>query len=345
MDPSSQPDPPSSGDTTRPALSVFLVTREGYKTVRKTIGFLKRQTALDRLELILVAPSRQVLQLDEEDVAAFRWLQVVEVGQFENSGQAFAAAVQVARAEWVMYGEEHSYPAPNWAEVLIEAQRGPYGVVGCAMTNENPDTLTSWAHLLAQFGPVVVPVESGLAGYVAGHHSSYRREQLLEFGDDLPELLDGEIALHHALVARGHQLYLAAEAVSSHVNVSRFGAFVKLEFLGQRLFGALRARSLGWSWAKRLFYAAASPLIPLVRLVRASRDVRRVGSDSRNLVPWIYPIMAGAMVAGGVGEALGYLFGSGRVAAQKIDLELDRYAYTVESDRLSETEVQPPDSP
>ena len=170
-------------DHERPSLSVFLVTRSDYEAVRKTISFLEVQTALDRLELILVVPSVETLQPDEEDLAAFRWLQVVEVGPFESSGIAFAAAVRAARAPWVMYGEEHSYPAPNWAEVLIEAQQGPWSVVGCAMTNDNPGTLTSWAHLIAQFGPVVVPVESGEAGYVAGHHSSYRRDQHLEFGE------------------------------------------------------------------------------------------------------------------------------------------------------------------
>jgi len=337
----SEPERPVT-DTARPALSVFLITRGGYESIRRTVAFLKRQTALGDLELILVAPSREALQLDEEDVTAFRWFQVVEVGAFDSSGTAFAAAVRVARANWVMYGEEHSYPSPNWAEVLIEAQRGPYAVVGCAMTNDNPDTSTSWAALLGQFGPVVTPVESGVADYVAGHHSSYRRELLLEFGDDLPALLEAEVALHHALAARGHQLYLAAGAVSSHVNVSKFSAFVKLEFMGQRLFGALRARSLAWSWPRRLFYAAASPLIPLVRLARAAGDVRRVGRD-HDLGVGIYPIMGLAMIAGAAGEALGYLFGGGGVASQRIDLELNRYAYTVESDRPGKAAAEPAD--
>jgi hypothetical protein len=316
----------------RPALSTCLITKAGYEHIRKTVGFLKQQSALDQLELVLVVPSREAFDLDEEDIAAFHWFQLLEVGPIVSTGRPFAAAIHAARADWAIYSEEHSFPEPGWAEALIRAQQGEYSVIGSAMANANPDTLTSWAHLLAQFGPVVAPVESGPARYVAGHHCAYRREPLLAFGAELPMLLETEIALHHALVAQGHQLYLAADAVSHHANLSQFRAFARIEFLGQRVYGGARSRVLDWSLAKRLFYAAASPLIPIVRLARASRDVRRVGR-AHHLSPWVYLLMGTAMAAGAIGEAAGYLFGSGRGAIQRIEMELDRYAFTVEPDQ------------
>jgi hypothetical protein len=327
----------------RPALSVCLITKAGYEHIRKTVGFLKQQTALEQLELVLVVPSREAFDLDEEDIATFRWFQVVEVGPIRSTGRPFAAAIHAARADWAIYGEEHSFPEWGWAEALIRAQQGPYSVIGSAMANANQDTLTSWAHLLAQFGPVVVPVESGPAHYVAGHHSSYLREPLLELGAELPRMLDAEIAMHQALVAQGHQLYLAADAVSHHANLSQFRAFARIEFLGQRVYAGMRSRALGWSWAKRLLYAAGSPLIPIVRLARTSKDVRRVRSVHQ-LSPRIYLLMGAAMAVGAVGEAIGYLFGSGRGADQRVDLELDRYAFTVEPDRQARPQAGMVDS-
>jgi hypothetical protein len=316
----------------RPRLSCVMVTQTDYEACRRTIGFLKRQTALDQLELVLVAESRDALALDEADVACFPAVEVVEFGEIRATGPAVVAGILAARADWVVFNEEHSFPEPEWAARLITAQEGPWAVIGCAVSNANPGTLTSWAHLFGQFGPVVAPVESGEADYIAGHHSSYLREALLPFGESLGALFEFEVALHHALRAQGHRLYLAGDAVASHVQVSRPGAYIQLDYLGQRGFGARRWQSQGWSWARRLLYAAASPLFPPLRLARTTRDVWRAGRG-RGLIPWIFPLMGLAMVAGAVGEVAGYLFGAGSVAADRIEMELDRYAFTTEADR------------
>lgn len=327
----------------RPSLTVVMISRDDYEPCRTTVEFLERQTVLDQIELIIVAPSRQTLRLEEGDVEAFSWVQVVEFGEVDSTGAAFAAGARAARADWVIFGEEHSYPEPEWAEALIEAQQGPWAVVGCAMANANPDTITSWAHLFGQFGPVVVPVEPGVASYLAGHHSAYRRDLLLPFGDELPRLFESEIALHHALKAQGYEFFLAADAVSSHVNLSRLWPYIKIDYLGQRGFGATRWRALGWDWPRRLAYAAACPLVPFLRLARFSRDAWR-GGRGRGILPWVFPIMGLAMIAGAAGEAMGYLFGARGIAERRIDLELDRYAYTVDSDRAARPRASSADS-
>jgi hypothetical protein len=320
-------------DVSMPKLSVVLVTQNDYEACRKIVGFLKEQTALADLEVVLVAPSLESLRLDEADVRVFPSFEVVEIGAVETTGAAVAAGVLAARAEWVAYCEEHSYPRPNWAEALIEAQNGPWAAVGCAMENANPGTLTSWATLLGEFGPVVAPVDSGEVSYLGGHHATYRRELLLEFGEMLDRLLEFEVALHESLRSRGHRLYLAAEAVSAHVNVSQPLAYIKSDYLGQRGFGAMRWQGQGWSWPRRLAYAAGMPLVPLLRLVRTVEHVRRC-SRGRGLAPRIYPLMFVAMLAGALGEAMGYLFGAGRAAAERIDIELDRQSFVSPGERV-----------
>ena len=140
--------------------------------------------------------------------------------------------------------------------------------------------------------------------------------------------------------AQGHKLYLAGDAISSHVQVSRLGAYIKLDYYGQRGFGARRWQAQGWSWRRRLLYAAGTPLIPPLRLMRTAGDVWRAGRN-KGLIPWIFPIMALAMIAGAAGEATGYLFGAGSVAAARIDMELDRYAFTIDSDKADKARVGP----
>jgi hypothetical protein len=45
--------------------SVILLTPDNYATIGKTMHCLKSQTLHDQLEIIIVAPSRERLQMDE----------------------------------------------------------------------------------------------------------------------------------------------------------------------------------------------------------------------------------------------------------------------------------------
>jgi hypothetical protein len=314
----------------KPLLSVVTITDRDFEVCRKAIDFLKAQTALGDLELVIVAPSLDALGLEVEEVECFPSLQIVVVGAIESTGHAMAAGVRAARADWVAYCEEHSFPDPGWAAALIEAQADTWAAVGCSIANANPGTLVSWASLLGEFGPVAAPVRSGEVKFLGGHHASYRKELLLPFGELLDSLLEFEVALHQALLAGGHRLYLTGDAVSSHLNISRLGPFIKSDYLGQRGFGAMRWRGQGWGLSRRLVYAAGTPLIPLLRLARSVKHVWRCG---RGRIPWIFPVMAVAMIAGAVGEAAGYLFGAGQASAGRVDIELDRPSFISASDR------------
>jgi hypothetical protein len=316
----------------RPDLSVIMVTPGRYSTCRKTISYLCAQTVRDRIELVIVAPSLAGLEADESELASFGGRQVVEVGDVVSSGDAMAAGIRAARAPVVVYAEEHSYPEPDWAEILIDEHRGSHAAVGCAMDNANPGAV-SWASLFGQFGPVVVPARSGVATFLGGHHASYNRDVLLQYGDLLGQLMSNECALHIDLRRRGYQLYLSGEAVSHHVNISRARTYFSLELMGQRGFAAARAKAGEWSVLRRAVYVAASPLIPLIRLRRIVHDVRRTGRG-RELLPRILPIVVPALWCGAVGEALGYVAGAGS-PAKRTEIELDRYAYVRDRDRRS----------
>lgn len=317
-----------------PLLSVVMVTPRSIQTCRRTLGYLRNQTIRQHIEFIVVAPSRAELELDPSELSAFHSWQVVELGDVRSTGSATAEGVRAARAPVVIYGEEHSYPEPDWARVLVEGHAEPYAAVGSAMGNANPQTLTSWAHLFGQFGPVVTPVVSGARTWLAGHHTSYKRDALLSYGERLGEMLDNECALHIDLRERGHQLFLAGEAISNHINISRPSAYFRLDYLGQRGFAATRYRAGEWSLLRRLLYVGASPLIPIVRLTRIVREIRRSGRAPQ-LLPRVLFIIIPALLCGAVGEAIGYVAGAGAgLSTEKLPMELDRHAYLHESDRV-----------
>jgi hypothetical protein len=315
-------------------MSVVLVTPDHYDTIRKTINCLRKQTVRHLLEVVIVTPSAGKLELDESDFTAFRQFCVVEVGDIKSTGKAVAAGVQRATAPLVAYAEEHSYPESTWAEVLVEAHRQPWAAVGVAMANANPTNIISWASLFTDFGPWVEPVAAGETKRLPWHHAAYKRAILLEYGTKLQTMLETEGILHGDLLDRGYRLYLAPAAKTYHVNVSLLSSYIRAEFNGGRLFGATRARHGCWSILWRLIYIGAFPLIPLLRLERVLRDMRRSGRASE-LLPRILPVLSVGLIAHAVGEVTGYAIGAGDAAHRRVSFELNRYLHVTAEDRAA----------
>jgi hypothetical protein len=108
------------------------------------------------------------------------------------------------------------------------------------------------------------------------------------------------------------------------MNFERWRPWLRALFLSGRLLGGRRAES--WPVFKRLAYAAASPLIPFLRLTRARRAVRR--AEFPRLVRWrLYPVMGVGLLADGLGQFLGYLFGKGDARAFSLKFEFHRERY------------------
>jgi glycosyltransferase involved in cell wall biosynthesis len=315
-----------------PQMSVVLVTPDRYDTICKTINCLRKQTVRHQLEVVIVAPSADGLELDESAFTVFHQSRVVELGEIKSTGKAIAAGVQRASAPLVVYAEEHSYPESTWAEALIEAHRQPWAAVGVVIANANPTNMVSWASLFTDFGPWVEPVAGGETSRLPWHHAAYRRAILLEYGPKLQTMLETEGVLHSDLRARGYRLYLEPTAKANHVNVSLLSSYLRAEFNGGRMYGATRARSGHWSTLRRLIYVGAMPLIPLVRLKRVLRDVRRSGR-APNLLPRILPVLIVGLIAHAVGEVTGYAVGAGDAAHRRVSFELNRYLHVTAQDR------------
>jgi hypothetical protein len=248
----------------------------------------------------------------------------VAIGEIETLAPAIAAGVRAATGPVVAYAEEHSFPEPGWASALIERHRGPWAAVAWALENANAKTLTSWAHLLADFGPAVAPVGSGeRRGPLPWHHVSYKRQELLARDDRLEELLESEALLHEELLAQGGRIYLEGGAASRHLNVSRLRTHLASHFFEGRAWAAARARSRSWSRARRLAHALGFPLVPLVRLKRLLPDVRRVRARSGRR--WgLIPRLGLSLATDAFGEAVGYLWGPGRSRQRLLTIELER---------------------
>jgi len=267
----------------------------------------------------------------ESEVKDFLRYCIVEVGPINSTAKARAAGVRQASAPIVAFVEDHSYPAPGWAEALIEAHRQPWAAVGPVLCNANPESLTSWTNLLMEYGPWVNPREAKVMDHLPGHNGTYKRSHLLEYGPELEAMLETESILHWDLRAKGYQLYLEAKAKTNHLNFSSIFSSIFLRFYAGRLFASTRGRH--WPWFRRFFYFISSPLIPLVRLLRIIRELMRPGRP-RQLLPRILPTLVIGLILDGAGEMMGYIFGGGSAMEKLSDMEFRRDRFLNHSDRI-----------
>ncbi|MBW4495136.1 MAG: glycosyltransferase [Oscillatoria princeps RMCB-10] len=314
-----------------PQMSVIIATPDTFKTIQKTLSYLRAQTVKEQLEIVIVAPSKDQLGLDESELQDFFKFQVVEVGPIPSVAFANAAGVRHASAPVVAFAETHAFPNPEWAEALIEAHKQPRAAVGPAMVNGNPDSAISWASFLIAYSRWMEPVEAGTIEDLPGHNSCYKREILLEkYGDKLDTLLETESILHWDLRSSGYELYLEPRAKTQHLNPTLPASFLGELFYYGRLFAAARAQH--WSFFRRLVYTVSSPLIPLVRIRHTLPNVRRAKQHYK-LPRFVWPPIIAGLIAASVGEMLGYALGAGNAMEQMKEYEYHRERHLAERDR------------
>ncbi len=323
-----------TGKSVQASLSVVVITPDQLETVRPTIQALRRQTARRELEIVIVAPSREQLRLSETDLEGFAAHRVVEIGELRSTSVARAAGVRAALASVIAFTEDHCFPGPEWAAVLIERHRESWSGVGPVFRNANPGTAVSWANFIIEYGEWIDPLPGGEAPQIPGHNSSYKRQALLEYGDELPQALEAESTMQWDLMSRGHRFFLEPKAICHHLNYSLFVPSVSLRFCGGRLFAGNRARK--WSPARRGFYVLASPLIPFVRLGRVIRCLRRIAQLRQ--APRLVPLLFFLLAADGLGEMIGYAVGAGKAMEKLSVWEFHRSRHLCVEERHLATE-------
>ncbi len=321
-----EPAPESDG----PALSVVLAVHGSFDMVRRTVRHLAAQTVRDRIELVLAWASVAGIDIPANIAANFHSCTVEKVRPGSSAAAANAAGVRRASAPIVALAEDHCFPDPNWAEALIEAHARGYAAVGPEIANGNPATVVSWCDYLIGYGPWMSPAIAGEAPFLPGHNSSYKRAILLEYGDDLEDKLESETVLHYEMVRDGHRLYVEPRARASHLNFAQWRIWLPIQFHCGRVFAASRAAD--WGLGQKLFYAAASPLIPLVRLRRIAGELLRPNRP-RHLLGRILPALTLGLLLDGAGQMLGYILGSGRSREYLAEYEHDRVRYIHPADR------------
>lgn len=317
----------SEGKSSKPKLSIILLTPDSYETIRKVIGCYRAQSVVSEVELVIAAPKGSNVIPPEDDMRPFHSYRVLEVESNRNTSVLKAAAIAAASADVIVFGEDHSYPLENWAETLLERHRGPWVAVGPRIQIPNSKRAISWTQAYMEYGPWISDENGGPSDYIAGHNSSFKRQALLDYGGKLADMLQSEYILFQDLRRKGNQLYFEPKAVTRHLNFEKIPPCLRVSFFAGRQFAAWRTHN--WSWSSRLTYILGAPLIPVIRLVRIIQMMKRNGKPARISLPLLGLLLIN-LCADGLGQLLGYSFGLGNATADLYPFEFHRSRHLID---------------
>ena len=307
-----------------PDLAAIVVIPDTYEAVRRTMSYLQAQTAAKQMEVILVVPSLEQCGFDKTELDYFYSWQVVETGTIKSIAHGFAAGIRRAQAPVVALTEDHSFPEPNWAHVLIAAHQQPWAAVGPTIKNGNPDSMVSWSDFYTSYSEWTQPVSSRTVRHLPGHNSSYKRDVLLTFGKKLDNLMQAESVLHRYLKTRGYKLWLESKTYTSHLNFTARAPWIRAQYYTGRQFAATWAQP--WSWPRRLLFTIGSPGIPWLRFWRIQKYVRL--AHGPGFFIRLLPMLLAGLLVNGLGQMVGYATGAGDSIEKVTEHERHRFKDT-----------------
>ncbi len=306
-----------------PALTVIAIVGRQRGRVEACLRSLLAQNTAPAMEILLVdcAPD-DAPRIELSDRPRVRVLRGKASREF---GELRAGAVRQARAPIVAFIEEHCIAHPGWGEAILAAHAEGWSGVGGVVHNGNPGRGMSDVILAMSFAPWMAPVERGQSLLLPGNNTSYRREVLLRFGDELPRLLLSEPLLQWRLAAQGDRLLLEPRMRFSHTNETRLTTICRGFYLWNRCFGAARAEVLHWSWMQRAARVLSAPLVPWVRVARLIAFGVRHRRDLLGRFVWQLPAAFIAECFAVAGQVVGMLFGAGSAPVRFVDYEVGAY--------------------
>ena len=306
----SSPDPKRT-----PKLSAILVICGPFRSAERVMRHLGAQSCAADIELIVATDVTENLDAAEPYLGSFCAVQKI-VGDVRFLPHLRAACAMRARAPYVAFCEDHSFPEPTWAAELIGVFESDERVVAVApvMVNPNPVHPVSRAQFAAFFA------RAGRDKWAPGNHvvkslpwhnTAYRADVLRTFGEDLGHEFEVEGFLQEK-IARAVPtavFVLTARTATHHVNVSVLAPACRHGFVGGRIFAAERSMRLRWSLLRRVMHAMGSPLVPVVRLARDRQLLNATIAtplDAASL--WLHAYALAFCHA--AGETTGLLFGA-----------------------------------
>lgn len=208
----------------------------------------------------------------------------------------------------IALGEDICTFDADWCREIVKAHESKYSIIGGAVENMPNQNALDWAVYFYDYGKYMPPNRAQITDALSGMNVSYKREILEQIRENYA---DGffETFINEELKRRGHELYLTPSAIIFHRKNYEFKKIVWQFYRQARSFAARRV--FNFPFSKRLFFIAASLLLPILLVFRV---ISRTLGKNRHFKELIIslPYLIILMSVWAFGEFCGYLIGKGK---------------------------------
>ena len=290
-----------------PKVTIAMLVGNRRKRAARALNSVLAQPGVDQIELILLDAGEPDLEpLVGSDHPSVLTIKTSGDGTF---GTLRAMAVRQARAPIVAFVEDHVEVDPGWLAGIVLSFEGPWDAVGAEVHNANAQIGISESIAVINYGLWGPPMKAGEASILAGNNTSYRREVLLRYEDQLDDLMLSDTVLQWQMVKDGHRLYAEPSISIRHLNPTTPRNAVKAEYFYHWAFSALRAQVFRWSAWEKLRYLLLSPGVPWLRFTRLVRLVRLKSPHRFAAFLIRSPLILLFLHAAALGQNMGLVFG------------------------------------
>jgi GT2 family glycosyltransferase len=289
---------------TEPSLSIVIAACPNLAGVADCLESLGRQRD-HSMECVVVSS----ISPPKELCARFPWVRWSHAAADCLIPHLWGQGMARSRGDIIAITTAHFTPARDWVEAIRSAHaRWQSCAVGGKIDGPRDGGAVGWAIYFLRYSAYLGYHQEQAVPDVAGDNASYKRSALKR----LPNLLrDGfwELEFHRRLRMEGQApVFVPTIQVTQH---QRFGfwCFFRQRFRHGQQFG--RSRAQRWGTAIRLAAGIASPLIPVLFVIKIVSRVLRSGRHIGRFLLAL-PALVCFLLAWSAGEGYGYLFGARR---------------------------------
>jgi hypothetical protein len=302
-----------------PGLAVGLIAGDLRERAERSLRHILAQTALERMEVVVVDVNRSGGSFAGSDHPKVRYL---HRPQFRYYCQAQGEVVRQARAPVVAFLEDHCYAEPTWAEAILEALKNPkVGAVNYTFTYTTGATYLSRSLLMAEYGHWMAPHPGGKVRITSSTNLAYVRELLLAAMGQDEDNFEAEFLIHREIQKSGWEIHVAPRATVAHESWTTLHAAGLANGAVKRLLGSRQAERGNWGMGRRLIWALGMILTPALFIARLARVIRPRPALWGRFITSL-PVLAVIYTYCAWSEALGYLRGAGPIREEFLAREL-----------------------
>ncbi|MGH9931654.1 MAG: glycosyltransferase [Pyrinomonadaceae bacterium] len=288
----------------KPKLSVVIGSQNARHSISECLNALERQHDGQEVEIIVVDNSTD----GTADIVSqeFPRIELVRSAEDKYMPELWEVGIGRSNGNVVALTTSHFVPEKNWIAEILTAHESNYAGIGGAIENDKQAGLVSWAVYFCRYSRYMLPFQEVTVNDFAGDNASYKRAALDRYKEARREGF-WEFFIHNEMRKDGLELLITPKIVVFHQKSFSLPGFVSQRFWHGRQFGSERAASI--SLFMRLIYILASPLIPVVFLLRITRLVSDRGKHIKEYVLSL-PILVLFLLSWAAGELSGYLWTS-----------------------------------